>query len=255
MRFFAGIRSLLCSTAILVLTTLPVDASKRRKVVSVPDTIATEFFDSSRVHHGKATFYKPGRGGACTLPAGDSLIAAMSRQIFAKSQLCGACAEVYGPKGKVIVRLEDRCHSCGPDDLDLSRAAFAQLAPLGMGRATIDWKLTECPGDTQPLLYRSPTRYAEWYSFQVRNHRLPLKSLEIWSDSAWKAIPRQRHNRFVARSLPEDAWIVRMTDAWGRQVTDSVIALEPDSSVVLRWAFPDMPRPGRDTSQAPGISR
>jgi expansin len=255
MGFFPGIRWLLWSAAILSLFAHPVDAAKRRRVVSVPDTLPSGFFDSSLVHRGKATFYKPGRGGACTLPTGDTLIAAMSRQIFAKSLLCGACAEVSGPKGKVIVRLEDRCHSCGPDDLDLSRAAFAQLAPLGMGRAVIDWKLTECPGDTLPLLYRSPTRFPDWYSFQVRNHRLPLQSLEIRQDSAWKVIPRQRHNRFVARSLPTDVWLVRLTDAWGRQVTDSVTALAPDSSVVLRLAFPGMPRPEHDTSQAFGTSR
>lgn len=245
-----GIRRPLWSAAAVLLACSPSLAGKKRKVVTVPDTLAPGFFDSSLVHRGKATFYKPGRGGACTLPTGDTLIAAMSRQIFAKSLLCGACAEVSGPKGKVTVRLEDRCHSCGPDDIDLSRAAFAQLAPLGMGRAPIEWKLTECPGDTLPLLYRSPSRFPDWYSFQVRNHRLPLKALEIWQDSAWRDVPRQRHNRFVVRSLPADAWRVRLTDAWGRQVTDSIAALVPDSDVLLRTAFPALPGASRDSLQA-----
>jgi expansin (peptidoglycan-binding protein) len=76
-----------------------------------------------------------------------------------RNDLCGRLISVTGPKGTVIVRVADRCPECKPvseiilllnkilncfffsqGDLDLSPAAFNQIADPTDGRIHIDWE-------------------------------------------------------------------------------------------------------------------
>ncbi|KAI0691606.1 RlpA-like double-psi beta-barrel-protein domain-containing protein-containing protein, partial [Earliella scabrosa] len=60
--------------------------------------------------------------------------------------LCGRKIEVTGPDGKsqVVVTIADTCPSefCAPGSIDLTPAAFQELAPLDVGRLQdISWTL------------------------------------------------------------------------------------------------------------------
>ncbi len=52
---------------------------------------------------------------------------------------CGRQALVHGPKGQVRVTIVDMCPACGWGSLDLSPAAFSQIADMAQGRVHITW--------------------------------------------------------------------------------------------------------------------
>jgi hypothetical protein len=51
----------------------------------------------------------------------------------------------------VEVEVTDECQSCGPSDLDLSPAAFSQLAPESEGRYILSFK--EADGFRIPITW------------------------------------------------------------------------------------------------------
>jgi expansin (peptidoglycan-binding protein) len=64
--------------------------------------------------------------------------------------LCGTCAEVTGPSGTVTLRIVDP--ECASGDLDLSPAAFDQIAERALGRVAISWQEVPCEV-TGPLVF------------------------------------------------------------------------------------------------------
>jgi len=97
---------------------------------------------------GDGTYYDPGVAvGSCgwSNVASDH-VAAMSYEIYgtfanpAMSPVCGACLNVTGPKGTVKVKMVDRCQGCSSGDLDLSTAAFDEIADQSTGRVKIVWE-------------------------------------------------------------------------------------------------------------------
>lgn len=87
---------------------------------------------------GEATFYDPGRGACGKRSSRDDLVVAMPASMYDSS--CGRSLRVRHGEASVEVVAVDRCGGCGFGDLDLSRAAFAKLAPLGKGRIEITWE-------------------------------------------------------------------------------------------------------------------
>jgi expansin (peptidoglycan-binding protein) len=148
---------------------------------------------------GEATYYDATGAGACSFaPGPDALeVAALNAEQYAGSALCGACAEVHGPSGSVRVRLVDLCPGCKRGDLDLSREAFARVAPLEAGRVPVRWRLVTCEVEG-PLRYHFKEGSNPWWSaLQVRNHRLPISELAWWKDGAWVPLERRDYNYFV----------------------------------------------------------
>ncbi|MER6401310.1 RlpA-like double-psi beta-barrel domain-containing protein [Kitasatospora sp. NPDC001603] len=99
----------------------------------------------SYVHYGDGTWYNTGLG-ACGWNSNDSqLVVAVSPRWYGNfpnpnnSRACGKQLRVRGPKGVVNVTIVDRCPSCKDEDLDLSPAAFSQIADLDAGRVGIRW--------------------------------------------------------------------------------------------------------------------
>ncbi|MEN9352799.1 MAG: hypothetical protein RL318_124 [Fibrobacterota bacterium] len=207
----------------------------------VADTLPENFFAPGSSYSGKSTFYRNRGSGACALPSGDTFTAAVSKHQFARSALCGSCVEATGPSGSVIARVTDRCPGCPSGGLDLSREAFAKVAPLSMGRALVSWKFTACPGDTQMSLHRKGKSARGQISLQVRNHAVPLRGVEVQTDTGWLALVRLPHNRFVGRNLPDAPWSLRLTDVWNRSTVDTGIVVAPDSVTRLDARFASIP--------------
>jgi len=179
------------------------------------------------VRAGEATFYDPGQRGKCSFQqAPDELVAAMNRTDYGDAVACGACAEVEGPRGAVVVRVVDRCSGCGDGNLDLARAAFARIADLDAGRVPIRWRWVPCPVDG-PLRYRfKDGSNPDWTALQVRNHRHAIARLDArLADGTWRTMARADYNYFVsAAGLGPGPYTFRITDVHGLVVQDVGIA-------------------------------
>ncbi len=177
---------------------------------------------------GQGTYYAADGTGNCSFDAspGDLMVAAMNAADYNSAAWCGACLDVVGPMGEVVVRVVDQCPGCAHGDLDLSQEAFALLAPLSQGRIAITWQETWCDV-TGPVSYRFKEGSSQyWTAIQVRDHRYALTSLEVQQGSAWTAIPRADYNYFVAaQGLGPGPFTLRTTDDRGQQIVDDNVAL------------------------------
>ena len=101
--------------------------------------------------HGQATYYHLTGVTACgTIHSDQEFVCALNAQQFDaqtpagnpnNNRLCGRQVRVVGPSGSATVAVVDRLPSGGYGDLDLSPAAFIQIAgSLGVGRVSIDWE-------------------------------------------------------------------------------------------------------------------
>jgi expansin (peptidoglycan-binding protein) len=175
---------------------------------------------------GTATHYDADGSGKCSFDAGDRMVAAISGARWEGAGWCGACAVVIGPRDEILVRIVDSCPGCKPDDLDLSREAFALLAPLQRGRIPITWLPVPCPVEGA-LAYRfKDGSNAHWAAIQVRNHRYPIASVEARKkDGTFKQLERAAYNYFIGKALGAGPYTLRITDTRGNTVEDSGIAL------------------------------
>jgi expansin len=176
------------------------------------------------VQDGIATYYDATGAGNCSFdPTGDLNVAAMNAEQYARSAACGECVRVEGPKGVVTVRIVDQCPECQRGHLDLSREAFAQVATLADGRVPVRWTVVACDVGGS-LAYRFKEGSSQyWTALQVRNHRLPIRSLELRSGSGWVDLPRESYNYFVAaQGVGTGAFTVRVTSSDGQQLEDAL---------------------------------
>ena len=177
--------------------------------------------------HGVATYYAATGAGNCGFdPSPNDLdVAAMNASQYAGSAVCGECVDVTGPNGKVTVRIVDQCPDCQNGQLDLSKEAFAKIAPVSAGRVTIDWQVVPCnvSGPVSYLFKDGSSQY--WTAIQVRNHRLPIASLEIQTNGAWASVNRADYNYFVDDKGAGPGQVhVRITAIDGQKLDDTLPA-------------------------------
>ncbi len=181
-------------------------------------------------YSGIATFYGATGAGNCSYePTGDLMVAAMNQQDYEGSQACGAFVDVTGPKGNTVrVKIVDRCPECAPGHIDLSAEAFAKLAEPVKGRIDISWKLVS-PSLSGPVKYVYKDGSTQWWcSIQVRNHRNPIRSVELKGKNGWITLPREMHNYFTSAGGEGCGGEVRITDVQGNRLTDSGIKVNPN---------------------------
>ena len=49
-----------------------------------------------------------------------------------------------GPKGSVVVRVQDKCEGCKYGDVDVSHSAFLQVADEAQGRLKVESQIVDC---------------------------------------------------------------------------------------------------------------
>jgi expansin (peptidoglycan-binding protein) len=183
-----------------------------------------------RTYTGTGTFYAATGAGNCSFEASSNLmVGAMNQKDYDNSQACGATLAVTGPNGTVTIKVVDRCPECAPGAIDLSRQAFAKIAPTSAGKVNISWKLLS-PAMSDPVSYNykgGSTQY--WCAIQVRNHRNPVASLQVKSKNGWKTLARQNYNYFMSADGSGCGGSIRVTDIYGNQLTDSGIRIAPDT--------------------------
>lgn len=180
-------------------------------------------------HAGEGTYYDADGSGNCSFDPspGDLMVAALNTADYAGAAACGACLAIDGPDGAVTVRVVDRCPGCAAGDVDLSREAFAAIAPLSAGRVPITWRFAPCPV-SGPVRYRFKEGSSQyWVAIQVRNHRHAVARLEARvADGSWQSVPRLDYNYFVdSDGLGAGPLALRVTDVHGLTVEDGAVPL------------------------------
>ncbi len=193
---------------------------------------------------GQATYYDADGTGNCSFDAStDFLVAAMNATDYGDAVWCGACVDVTGPSGHVVVRIVDKCPGCAAGGLDLSETAFGMISPLSAGRVAITWQEVDCPV-TGPISYEFQSGSTQFYTaIQLRNTRYPIATLEsIDGNGSAQAMPRQDYNYFVAASgLGPGPYALRVTDQRGHVLDDTGIALDPGAASPGSAQFPSCP--------------
>lgn len=176
---------------------------------------------------GKATFYEATGAGACSYDASsDLMVAAMNAVQYANSEVCGMCVEVTGPKGTVVVRIVDLCPECGRGHLDLSRQAFAAIGELSAGEIPITWTPVACTVSGPLALRFKEGSSAFWIAVQVRNSRLPIRSLELQQGSnGFVALERQPYNYATRDNPGPGPFDFRITAVDGQQLIERGVPL------------------------------
>ncbi|MGY5047037.1 RlpA-like double-psi beta-barrel domain-containing protein [Streptomyces sp. 900105755] len=183
-------------------------------------------------YRGVATSYDAGNGdGACSFgPTSDVLTAAMNTADYETAKACGAYVAVRTASGtSVTVRITNECPApCAVGQLDLSRQAFAKLAPLSAGRIAITWSLlSPAVPDTVSIRYKTgSSRY--WCGIQAIGHRNPLARLEVRTGGGWLALTRTGYNYFLSEHGTGCGGEIRLTDIYGEQLTVPALAVRPD---------------------------
>lgn len=84
-------------------------------------------------HSGDATFYQPGVGACGWTSKSEDLIVAIGHDLYDSGSYCGRGLFASYNGKSVSVTVVDRCEGCTQNDLDLSPAAFNQLASPDVG--------------------------------------------------------------------------------------------------------------------------
>ena len=138
---------------------------------------------------------------------------------------CGACVQIDGPSGQIVVKIVDSCPGCAPGDIDLSEGAFPMIAAKELGRVPISWRYVSCATDG-PIVYHFKEGSNQWWTaVQIRGHKNPIASLE-YKDAMgqWKAVARVDYNYFVEDAgMGPGPYSFRVTDTEGHVLEDSGI--------------------------------
>ncbi|MFF6803603.1 expansin EXLX1 family cellulose-binding protein [Streptomyces sp. NPDC012616] len=192
-------------------------------------------------YDGVATSYDAGDGsGACSFgPTSDVMTAAMNTADYETSKACGAYVSVRVAGGaSITVRITNECPApCAPGQLDLSRQAFAKLAPLSTGRIPITWSLlSPATSDTIAIRYKTgSTQY--WCGIQAIGHRNPVARLEVRSGGSWIRLARTDYNYFLSEQGAGCGGAIRLTDIYGERLTVEGIAVRPEAVQSTRVQF------------------
>lgn len=192
---------------------------------------------------GEGTFYGYGGGGNCSFPVPTSPVytGAMNELQYDTSMTCGACVEVTGSKGSLVIRIEDRCPECKYGDIDLSEEAFSLIDDKIKGRVPISWKIVPCPVQGAVKFYFKEGSSKWWTAVQVRNHKYPITKLEYKVDDQWVNIPRQMYNYFVIDypGMGPGPYNFRITDMYGHVIEESNIPLLVTTEINGQNQFPN----------------
>jgi expansin len=195
----------------------------------------------NEVFKGEGTYYGYTGGGNCSYanPVSPNYTAAINQTQYGGSLTCGACIEVKGERGSLVVSIEDRCPECKFGDLDLNKDAFPKIADPVKGRVPISWKIVACPINT-PVKFRFKDGTTQfWAQVQVRNHKYPISKLEYKAaNGKYVEMPRRNHNYFESKELGAGPFDFRITDMYGDVIEEKKIPLKLNEDIKGLNQFP-----------------
>ncbi|KAM5354475.1 hypothetical protein ACJ41O_001122 [Fusarium nematophilum] len=194
-------------------------------LLAIPALVSARYLNSEVVS-GTSTHYGGNlNGGACSfvtysLPSG-IYGTAFSGGNWNSGGNCGACLEVTGPGGKKIkAMIVDQCNECAKGHLDLFQNAFDAVGGSnGLVQTSFRWVTCDI---TTPIVLRNKEGTSQWwFSMQVLNSNVPVRSLEISTDGgkSWKGTTRKEYNFFEIQSgSGTQAVDVRITSTEGKTI-------------------------------------
>ncbi|KAF4968784.1 hypothetical protein FSARC_3913 [Fusarium sarcochroum] len=210
-------------------------------LLAAPALVAGRYL-SSEVTSGTSTHYGGNvAGGNCgfvayTIPSG-LYGTAFSGSNWDNAGACGNCIEVTGPTGKKIkAMIVDKCPECNKGHLDLFENAFSAVGGSN-GLVQTSWRSISCDITTPLVLRTSPY----WFSMQVRNSNLPVKSLEVSTDNgkSWKGTTRKDYNFFENPSGFQTQTVdVRVTSSAGSTIIVKGVTVNPQVETKAGSNFP-----------------
>jgi expansin (peptidoglycan-binding protein) len=164
-------------------------------------------------------------------PPANGLFVALSPSEYDSAAACGGYLSVTGPNGNsVTVQVIDQCPECASGHIDLSEAAFAELAPLGAGLINVHYQYLAnpaLPGRITMEVKQGSSQY--WLALLADNTGNPLASVQVETASGgWTSLARASYNYWIAQSgAGSGPFTVRLTDTQGNTVTARNVALDP----------------------------
>ncbi len=222
------------SSAIKFLLLLPcwiISCSSHTNSSADSPTVTTNFGEAIS---GIATYYEATGAGNCSFPPSpdDLMVAAINAPQYNNASWCGACAEIEGALGKIIVRVVDQCPECGYGHLDLSPQAFAKIDDKVKGRVPITWQFVSCPTRGSMNFHYKDGSNKYWTALQVRNHRLPVSKLELLVSGTWVNVERSDYNYFIYdKAVADGSLKVRATAIDGSTREQSLTPPESDKLI------------------------
>jgi expansin (peptidoglycan-binding protein) len=185
---------------------------------------------------GKATFYDMGGGtGNCsfaTIPSND-LYVALGNSQYSAAGACGSYLDVTGPKGKVRVKVVDRCPECAEGHLDLSRTAFKKIASEVQGLVSVKYKAVvnaPTPGGVSVRFKDGASQW--WFAVLIDNHANPLTSVQAkGKGGSWRAAKRADYNYWIIDGgAGAGPFQIKITDVYGHSATAGNIRILPEKT-------------------------
>ncbi|MFB8282934.1 expansin EXLX1 family cellulose-binding protein [Nocardia colli] len=181
---------------------------------------------------GEARFYSFSQGVSCSFPGlpMDGLYVGMSTPEFGRADPCGAYLDIQGPRGDVRALIVDRCPACAPGQLDLSVAAFTQLADLSDGVAKVRYSVVRNPEPPPELFYQvKPDSSSAWFAILLSGSGNPLREVAIrpYTGGAWQNLSRGMDNYWSISGAGPGPFDARVTDVHGDQAEILGITLTP----------------------------
>jgi expansin (peptidoglycan-binding protein) len=169
-----------------------------------------------------------------------TMLAGLALKWNGDGSLCDACILVKTAKGKsVVARVITTGDTHGPNDIDLSQAAFDAINQ-GEYPRTMTWELVKCPSSGK-LIYQFQTEANPyWTSLWVRNPRLPIKSVEVKSTThpAFAPLARGGDGTLTdAAGFGDRSFTLRVTASDGQVVTDTFMKITPGGVVPSSGQF------------------
>ncbi|WP_433520828.1 expansin EXLX1 family cellulose-binding protein [Nocardia pseudovaccinii] len=180
---------------------------------------------------GEARYYVFGPGIACSftgLPTSGFYVGVSTRE-YGHADLCGAYLDVHGPRGDVRVLIADRCPGCAPGQLDLSTAAFEQIADRSDGVAQIRYSVVRDPLPAPELIYElKPDSSASWLAMLVTGSGNPIQRVALRSamGGPWQELNRGMDNYWTISGAGSGPFSAQVTDVHGHQAEVTGISLE-----------------------------
>ncbi|UZO81177.1 T9SS type A sorting domain-containing protein [Aquimarina sp. ERC-38] len=198
------------------------------------------------VKEGEGTYYDGVAGGSkgnCSslVAANDFYHAALNNINYDGSNACGSCILVEGPKGKVKLKVVDRCPECKEGDVDMTQEAFSEIAEVIDGRVPIKWHFVPCfnQGSNQKIsVHFKEGSSPFWTAIQLRNTNHAVASLEYKNSSNnWIKMNRELFNFFIEPKGITSPMELRATSILGEQLIISNVSINTTTDQQTRLQF------------------
>jgi len=201
-------------------------------------------------HSGRAVFYVASSEVACSyrsLPR-DGRYVSVSGADYAGAAACGSYLDVSGPTGRTVrVEVVDRCVTCAPGGIDMSKQAFAAIADLNTGDVPVRYLTVRDPEQAGTLDFEvKPGSSAQWLALLVAGNGNPLRRVELRSGPGrpWRGMDHGVDNYWTISGAGGGPFAVRVTDVFGHRSPAATVDFVPGRAqrgdVLLYGATPHL---------------